>query len=121
MWKSSCVCALLVAAGTSSAPQDYSMMGMGTATCSELTAVGRGPAEQSGAIYFVLAWAQGFISGINFQRMHVGDSYKNMAGIAVEDQIDRLQTFCKDRPTARIADAVLDLYGALPKANPSRP
>lgn len=120
MWKTGVLSASLLAYGIFPSFDEFSISGVGAAKCSELRAYGSHSEQQEQVDLFFLTWAQGFLSGINFGNNDSTGKTKNLMAFQIEEQIKRIQAFCKEHPEARIYEAALRLYEDLPNSAPRR-
>jgi hypothetical protein len=84
----------------------------GTQRCSTLNSpgkAGRTPAmSENAATAMTFGWAQSFMSGLNMINSSNG-LYLDLSSISIEEQWAFIAAFCRQNPSNRIADAVIDL------------
>jgi hypothetical protein len=112
MWRTAFTLVLLVAVPARAAT-DYPLMGIGLGSCSLFASQYRQWGATIETSYF--AWAQGFMSGLNMAGPRAGHEARNLKAIAVEEQEARLRSYCDQHPGGDYIDAVIDLYGSLPR------
>ncbi len=95
------------------AATDYPLMGIGLGSCSVFASQYRQWGVTIETSYF--AWAQGFMSGLNMAAPHAGREARNLKAMTVEDQEAKLRFYCDQHPSGDYIDAVIDLYGSLPR------
>lgn len=116
--------AMALSAGVASAQDDVppliraGLSGVGATTCSQVIANYRKkqPKQEKavfGAVY--LAWAQGFISGINRGNDALNKPVKNVEAWPPDVQTEHLMTFCDKNSSKLFVTAVFDLFYALPE------
>jgi hypothetical protein len=92
-------------------------MDMGGRTCGEFAADYQRYPERTEAVY--LAWAQGFMSGINSILHRRGPGYK-LEAKSVEEQQAHLRAYCDQHPLRQYLTAVSDLLFSLPETSDIR-
>ncbi len=112
MWRLAFTLVLLHAMPARAAT-DYPLMGIGLGSCSVFASQYRQWGVTIETSYF--AWAQGFMSGLNLAAPHAGREARNLKAITTEEQEARLRSYCDQHPGADYIDAVIDLYGSLPR------
>jgi hypothetical protein len=112
MWRLTFMLVLLVAVQARAAT-DYPLMGIGLGSCSVFASQYRQWGVTIETSYF--AWAQGFMSGLNMAAPHAGRQARNLKAITTEEQEVRIRSYCDQHPGADYIDAVIDLYGSLPR------
>ena len=91
-------------------------MGMGTNSCSKFAEVYRESPARWEILFF--SWAQGFMSGLNFERIELGQ-YRDMSAMPTGAQKNVIRVYCDRHPLGNYMDAVIDLYQRLPLMNVS--
>ena len=90
--------------------------GAGVATCAEFgEAYQRDPGH---VMAFYFSWAQGAMSNTNMLKKALKQSQRDLNGLPVSEQMDRLRMFCDRRPLAYFGDAVIKLFYELPEISP---
>jgi hypothetical protein len=112
MWRLAFTLVLLVAL-PARAETDYPLMGIGLGPCSLFASQYHQWGATIETSYF--AWAQGFMSGLNMAGPHAGREARNLKAITTEDQEARIRSYCEQHPNEDYIDAVIDLYGSLPR------
>lgn len=92
--------------------QEAVLMGAGVSTCGEFARAYRD--DPAHVMVFYFSWAQGAMSNANMLKKVIKQPQRDLNGIPVEEQMDRLRTFCDRRPLAHFGDAVMDLFYELP-------
>lgn len=88
------------------------MMGAGSISCAEYgKEYQRDPAETNNLFF---SWAQGFWSGMNVAQSGANKKMRNLAGLTISDQLDRLRLFCDQRPLLPFAAAAKITYEDFP-------
>jgi hypothetical protein len=105
-------------ASTSMAQQKdvFGIMGAGNASCAKFAEGYRLDPERIEQFYF--SWAQGLMSGINIARLAMKQPIRDLNAWRVADQESHIRQFCDQRPLSNYADAVNDLFRALPEVSP---
>ncbi|HUC63779.1 MAG TPA: hypothetical protein VMA53_00030 [Stellaceae bacterium] len=112
MWRLAFTLVLLFAVQARAAT-DYPLMGIGLGSCSLFASQYRQWGATIETSYF--AWGQGFMSGLNMAGPHAGREARNLKAITTEEQEARLRAYCDQHPSEDYIDAVIDLYGSLPR------
>lgn len=109
---------LAVPASPSHAAEPYAVMGLGAGSCGKFAEMSRLDPSQAELDY--LSWAQGFMSGLNMQKIisNVHSITKNLNGISIESQKWMLRKYCNDHPLGEVETAVMQLYFSLPDNSP---
>ena len=95
---------------------DTLYMGLGAQTCVQFNNDYRIATEEVGFAYF--AWAQGFLSGMNYQLMQPYDKWNvNLGLISIKDEWQLIRNYCTEHPFESYYDAVRDVYKRVLKAN----
>ena len=106
-WTTFCV-SLLFVAHTGAAQDDHSIFGPGAASCDAmLNKVAEAPVAQ---MLFV-AWAQGYLSGLNMVRM--GQNQPAVHLDATSSLYPSLEGHCRQNPQDSVTDAASSLYASL--------
>jgi tetratricopeptide (TPR) repeat protein len=95
---------------------DTLYMGLGAQTCVQFNNDYRIATEEVGFAY--LAWAHGYLSGINYQLMQPYDKrFVNLDLISIKDEWQLIRNYCTEHPFENYYDAVRDVYKRVLKAN----
>ena len=87
-------------------------VGAGTATCSEFAESYREDPTYFETFFYT--WAQGFMSGLNLQRLSADNTVKFDKGIqGMEKYTTMLRIYCDAHPLQIYLQAVVDLYNSL--------
>ncbi|WP_171892219.1 hypothetical protein [Mesorhizobium erdmanii] len=105
--------------GSHSYATEFGLMGEGTSTCAEILQLHPAFGNDGGAV--VLAWAQGYMSGMNMDRVvnkahkiAQGQPIKSLGDVTIQGQMAFLLNYCENHPLAHFTLAVQELYVALP-------
>ena len=93
-------CAQMVAADPVAAK------GVGVTTCAEFLQKYRADPELAETVYF--SWAQGFMSGWNFELLNLKRPIRDLSSQSMEQQ--QVRSYCSQRPSATFSEAALKLY-----------
>ena len=108
-----CAIAVETAAGE---PQAL-LMGAGIGTCAEFAQSYSRDPEGTMAVYF--SWAQGFMSAMNIARRAGNKSTRDLNGMPLSSQHERLRYFCSQKPPDEpFYSALKDLLDLLPEIPP---
>jgi len=83
-------------------------MGAGISTCSQFTTLLRRYHRDVEAHYF--AWAQGFMSGVNFREIVAKSNNQDLNSIPVRRQKQIIREYCQKHPQAHYMEAVAYLF-----------
>jgi hypothetical protein len=100
---------LLLSVVVSASAAEIDIVGAGARTCAEFIKVSQEYPKEAEYRYF--GWAQGLISGLNFDEIVVSGKSHNLNSIAFDEQQRIIREYCKKHPLDRYMDAVLNLYG----------
>ena len=82
---------------------DWAIKGEGNFTCPDYVAAKR---SNSSKLYSSIAWVQGFISGVNYQRaLEVGEDSYIGRDLPATSIVDWLETHCRANPQDYLSDA----------------
>ena len=98
------------------AKTEFAIMGWGVSSCAAFANMYRG--DPSFAEDHLFTWAQGFMSGLNFQTMQQTGITMNLHSMLTEEQKQAIRAYCNDHPLANYIQAVLELYARL---SPNKP
>lgn len=107
------MCFLSLAAEKSFAKEPFAVMGMGTATCAEITRMH--PVEKTPVGAIVFSWAQGFMSGLNVDRIMHKEQLQDLSAVTTAGQLAFVLNYCEKNQLKTFSEAVLALYSALPR------
>lgn len=100
---------LALLATTSVAEEEVgTIAGAGWVSCGEYAQ--RYQRNPTGTEDYVYAWAQGYMSGLNY----AGAIRKNLRGMSIDKQKEHIRAFCDQRPLANVVMAIRDLFERLP-------
>jgi hypothetical protein len=91
--------------------KEWAAAGPGIFSCTEYANIYRGDPKFAENHWF--AWAQGFMSGLNFAAIGQTGISMNLNSMSIDQQQRALRAYCNDHPLANYIDAVLDLYNRL--------
>jgi hypothetical protein len=93
--------------------------GLGTASCADFAEQYKGDPRHARMAYE--SWAQGFMTGMNFESMAPGKPYHDLNAITVDEQFRRIASYCDKHPLGAFVEAVIELYKILPVRAQSKP
>ena len=103
---------LLSATAGVSVADEAARVGSGARTCATFTNDYATNPALTEPIYF--AWAQGYMSALNDERLRTRNHYRNLAAMGIETLASALRQYCDNHPRAYYLQAVHDLYESLP-------
>lgn len=110
---------LLLSSQVSGQGGTLALSGIGATTCSEFASNFDKLSGSYRDAYgrMAVSWAQGFISGLNYQGVILKQStIADMKRVRFEHLPTTLLEQCRANPTKPIFETILDLYGVLPRA-----
>jgi hypothetical protein len=108
------VCCVVAWGGVACAKEKHAdTQGAGLMSCAKYAEAYRKTPALADAVF--LAWAQGYISGLNAGVEEAYDAYFDL-GAKTPDEMQRfLRKYCNDRPLANIIDAAIEFAKSLPR------
>lgn len=106
----------LTSTGVAQQHEEAVIMGAGVATCAEFGQAYQRDPDHAMAFYF--SWAQGAMSNTNMLKKALKQSQRDLNGMPVSEQMDRLRMFCDRKPLAHLGDAVIKLFYEPPEISP---
>jgi hypothetical protein len=104
------VCCVVVWGGVACAEEKHSdTLGFGFSSCAKYAELYRMRPDEIDNMY--LAWAQGYISGVNSQ---LTTTYYDLGPIDIDEMKRFLRQFCNDHPLADYKEGVKQLMRSLP-------
>jgi hypothetical protein len=114
MWRFG-IATLCFFAMPATAAEDFTAMGVGTQTCGKFVELYRLSSSHAEIIY--INWAQGFMTGMNIQRLASHVPTKNLKTVTTEVQQRQLRTYCDQHPLGDFMSGALELYLSLPDSD----
>ena len=111
-YRSFLVIAVLLGAASISQAEEIAAQGAGTLTCGQLANMYRGHPTLAENVFFT--WAQGFMTGLNYQKMAKHGKSANLGAMTTAKQKSLIRSYCDAHPSAIFLDAVTHLYHRLP-------
>src|SRR5665647_2547002 len=107
------VSAFIVLMTIISASAETALWGVGAKTCGIFASNYLLDPKLADDLYH--SWAQGFMSGLNYEKMQATGDSRDLSAMSTEEQMARIKKYCNARPLAEYVDAVMDLYKSLPE------
>jgi hypothetical protein len=92
--------------------QEAGMMGAGSGKCGDYVREYQRDPDVANNVYF--SWAQGYMSGLNFEQLALKKRMRNLNALPVASQLDYLMVYCKQKPDELFVMAARNLFNALP-------
>ena len=109
---SSALAVLLLTTSLDAAAKDSVVTGAGAFTCAEFGQYYKLAPQETDRLFYT--WAQGFMSGMNFQARTRGEAWRNIGVSDSTSQMFKLRSYCSDNPLKRYLNAVWTFYLSLP-------
>jgi hypothetical protein len=91
-------------------------IGVGATTCNEFAQKYKQDPELAETVYF--SWAQGFMSGWNYELLALNQPIQNLSSQSLRQQQAFVRNYCNQKPLAPFSEAVLKLYQTLDRRLP---
>lgn len=98
-------------AAPAAAGNNAQVMGVGALTCAQFKATDRGDAARESRLF---DWAQGAMTGMNSILYASQHTSRDLSGLPLQAQKDRLRAHCDNNPDSTYYLGVLRLYNSLP-------